>query len=89
MRVALQYDISLSTDQLNAIGPDGEVWFASTHIGEQLFGYLFVADLSEDWKVYPSDLGLDNSKTYIVREANWTTQTQVFNGHSPLTLTVR
>ncbi len=73
---------------LDTIGPDGEVWIAASIVAGRKFGYLFVADLSTDFYVIPSDLGFDDGLTYWVFEANTTSKVQSFSTSDPLLLKV-
>ena len=71
------------------LGPNGEVWFASTELSGQKFGHLLVADLKYDWAVKPGDLGYPEGSEFWVFEANKTDELKYFSESSPLNLVVR
>lgn len=55
------------------IGPEGEVWFASTTLERNKFGFIFVADLFTDYDLSLGELSeniIDSNSVYWAREVN-------------------
>lgn len=46
------------------VGPDGEVWFASSYLNDLQYGYVFVADLSSDYNLNIYSLLSDSFHLY-------------------------
>eukprot|EP01034_Spumella_vulgaris_P024040 gene24040-30337_t len=74
------------------LGPQGEVWFAPSHLHTSFashstlrFGSLFVADLSAEFYLRPSDVGYAEDVALYAREANQTVGVQ-WSASNPLLL---
>ena len=84
---AVTVQAALGSGGPSTVGPQGEVWATYSEVSGVRYAYLFVADLAEDWIVYPRHLGYENGEFWGY-ESNSTDKLFYFSNDEPLLLKV-